>query len=124
MNRRRVLRTPAAADYVGLAVSTVEKMRLTGSGPRFVRLGERAVGYLEEDLDQWLEMRQCLSTSGPVAHSQRGGGARTFGALAETGQGVATGVDRVPDLGSARGHGRCFRSTGEAGSERFSSAKA
>jgi hypothetical protein len=28
-----VMRTPAAADYLGLAQSTLNKMRLTGDGP-------------------------------------------------------------------------------------------
>jgi len=30
----RRLRTPAAADYLGYAESTLEKKRLTGDGPR------------------------------------------------------------------------------------------
>jgi predicted DNA-binding transcriptional regulator AlpA len=38
----RVLRTPDAATYLGLTASTLEKMRLSGGGPRFVRLGTRA----------------------------------------------------------------------------------
>jgi hypothetical protein len=32
---RRRVRTPDAARYVGLAKRTLEKMRLTGDGPRF-----------------------------------------------------------------------------------------
>ena len=59
----RVLRTPEAAKYLGLAVSTLEKFRLTGDGPRFVRIGVRAVGYLVEDLDSWLRARVRRSTS-------------------------------------------------------------
>jgi len=56
---RRILRTPAAADYVGLSASTLEKLRLTGDGPRFVRLGGRAVGYDIRELDNWIdEQRQ------------------------------------------------------------------
>lgn len=56
--RRRILRTPEAAEYLGLAASTVEKMRLTGDGPRFVRLGGRAIGYDIADLDAWLDGRR------------------------------------------------------------------
>jgi predicted DNA-binding transcriptional regulator AlpA len=61
--RGRVLRTPAAAEYIGLAVSTLEKFRLTGAGPSFVRIGVRAVGYRIEDLDAWLAERVRRSTS-------------------------------------------------------------
>jgi predicted DNA-binding transcriptional regulator AlpA len=32
---KRVLRTPEAAEYVGLSASTLEKLRLTGNGPAF-----------------------------------------------------------------------------------------
>jgi predicted DNA-binding transcriptional regulator AlpA len=60
---RRVLRTPAAAVYVGLGIPTLEKLRLTGGGPAFVRLGVRAVGYDVEDLDRWIEQRKRTSTS-------------------------------------------------------------
>jgi predicted DNA-binding transcriptional regulator AlpA len=59
----RVLRTPEAAKYLGLAVSTLEKFRLTGEGPQFVRIGVRAVGYLTDDLEGWLRKRVRSSTS-------------------------------------------------------------
>ena len=60
---RRILRTPAAAEYVGLAESTMEKKRLTGDGPEFVRLGPRAVGYSQDALDAWLDAQRVKSTS-------------------------------------------------------------
>jgi predicted DNA-binding transcriptional regulator AlpA len=59
----RVLRTPDAALYVGLTASTLEKMRLTGVGPRFVRLGTRAVGYAMGDLDAFIDQGRRSSTS-------------------------------------------------------------
>lgn len=54
MARRQVLRTPEAAEYVGLSASSLEKMRPVGTGPRFVRLTDRAIGYDIRDLDEWL----------------------------------------------------------------------
>ncbi len=57
------MRTPEAAKYVALAESTLTKMRLTGDGPRFVKLGPRAVGYRRADLDSWLEAGVRRSTS-------------------------------------------------------------
>ncbi|MCP3994916.1 MAG: AlpA family phage regulatory protein [bacterium] len=55
---KRILRTPSAAEYVGLSASTLEKKRLTGDGPRFVRLGGRAIGYDVRDLDAWLDQQR------------------------------------------------------------------
>ena len=52
---RRILRTPEAASYCGVSPSTLEKRRLTGDGPSFVRLGKRCVGYRVEDLDAWID---------------------------------------------------------------------
>jgi hypothetical protein len=48
---------------VGLAESTLEKKRLDGTGPRFVRLGSRAVGYTIEDLDAYINAGRRASTS-------------------------------------------------------------
>jgi predicted DNA-binding transcriptional regulator AlpA len=59
----KILRTPAAAEFLGLAASTLEKLRLTGDGPPFIRLGARAVGYDVADLCDWLGSRRCNSTS-------------------------------------------------------------
>jgi predicted DNA-binding transcriptional regulator AlpA len=62
----RRLRTPAAADYLGYAESTLEKKRLTGDGPPFIRLG-RVIVYDTRDLDSWLAERRARSTSEPTA---------------------------------------------------------
>jgi predicted DNA-binding transcriptional regulator AlpA len=56
------LDTFAAAEKTGLAASTLRKLRLTGEGPRFLKLG-RAVRYRESDLEDWLEQRAVQSTS-------------------------------------------------------------
>jgi predicted DNA-binding transcriptional regulator AlpA len=56
--------TDQAATYVGLGRSTLEKMRCTGDGPKFIRLGPRRVAYRQRDLDEWLDSRpRCTSTS-------------------------------------------------------------
>jgi excisionase family DNA binding protein len=57
------LRTPEAAKYVALSQSTLTKMRLSGEGPAFVKVGPRAVAYRRSDLDAWLEARVRRSTS-------------------------------------------------------------
>jgi predicted DNA-binding transcriptional regulator AlpA len=56
------LRTRAAADYLGYSESTLEKKRVTGEGPPFIRLG-RSIVYDTRDLDKWLAARRATSTS-------------------------------------------------------------
>jgi hypothetical protein len=58
----RVLNTSAAAAYCGSAKSTLEKRRLTGGGPPFIKLGRRVV-YDPTDLDSWLASNRRTSTS-------------------------------------------------------------
>lgn len=56
------LSTREAAFYLGLSYRTLEKMRLTGDGPRFRKHG-RYVRYHIADLDAWSEGRRKNSTS-------------------------------------------------------------
>ena len=57
-------RTSDAAAYCGCSKSTLEKLRCTGGGPAFIKLG-RTVVYDTADLDAWLASRRRLSTSDP-----------------------------------------------------------
>lgn len=57
MESRRLLRTAEAARVLGLSRSWLEKLRLTGDGPPFVRIGTRAVAYWSDDLLRWAEAR-------------------------------------------------------------------
>jgi hypothetical protein len=57
------LTTKEAAHYLCLSARTLEKMRLTGNGPRFRKHG-RYVRYHINDLDIWSEGRRHASTSG------------------------------------------------------------
>lgn len=67
MSNQRILRTPGAAAYIGLAESTLEKMRVNGEGPRFIRLGKKAVGYDRQDLDAWLDHQRDGDPEDPKA---------------------------------------------------------
>jgi predicted DNA-binding transcriptional regulator AlpA len=58
--------TEGASKHIGLAVSTLEKLRVTGGGPRFVKLG-RAVRYRVSDLEDYVAERVISSTSQRVA---------------------------------------------------------
>jgi predicted DNA-binding transcriptional regulator AlpA len=71
---KRVLRTPEAAEYVGLSASTLEKLRLTGNGPVFQKAGPKIVVYFPEELERWLNANRRISTSvleSPIASRGR-----------------------------------------------------
>ena len=59
--------TEQASAYTGLASATLEKLRCTGGGPRFVRYGRKAVRYLRADLDDFMAARTVGSTSEQMA---------------------------------------------------------
>ncbi|UYC12859.1 helix-turn-helix domain-containing protein [Xanthomonas sp. CFBP 8445] len=48
------LKGPDAARHLGISVSTLEKMRVEGRGPRYVKIGGR-VFYRRADLDAYIE---------------------------------------------------------------------
>jgi excisionase family DNA binding protein len=60
------MNTSEAASYLRLAKPTLEKLRLTGKGPRFLKLG-RAVRYERKSLNDWIAARSVASTSEQVA---------------------------------------------------------
>jgi predicted DNA-binding transcriptional regulator AlpA len=51
-----------AADWLGLSTSTLAKLRLTGNGPAYSKLGRRVV-YRIDDLDEWIRAHRHKSTS-------------------------------------------------------------
>ncbi|NNE56600.1 MAG: helix-turn-helix domain-containing protein [Hellea sp.] len=51
-----------AADYLGLAVSTLNKWRCYGDGPVFIKMG-RSVRYRLEDLNDYVTCNKTESTS-------------------------------------------------------------
>ncbi|MBW7836529.1 MAG: helix-turn-helix domain-containing protein [Sphingomonadales bacterium] len=58
------LTTIEAANYLRLSPRTLEKMRVTGEGPQFRKLGRRVL-YTKGDLDAWAEAQTRKSTSDP-----------------------------------------------------------
>jgi predicted DNA-binding transcriptional regulator AlpA len=59
------LDTPSASKHCGISESTLEKWRVAGSGPPFLKLG-RLVRYSRSDLDNWMSSRRVHSTSEAV----------------------------------------------------------
>ncbi|MDT4861918.1 Prophage CP4-57 regulatory protein (AlpA) [compost metagenome] len=65
--RRRLLRYPEVVDRVGLCKRSIEEMVLVGDFVQPVKIGVRAVGFVEEEVDAWIDERitvrdQALAT--------------------------------------------------------------
>ncbi len=58
----QLLQTQRVAELTGLSVRTLEKKRLDGGGPRFVKLG-RSVRYELADVEEWIRQSRRTSTS-------------------------------------------------------------
>ena len=54
---RRYLDTRQAAAYLGLSPSTLNRMRVTGDGPPYSKVGRRVI-YDAGDLDRWVGVRK------------------------------------------------------------------
>lgn len=52
-----------AARYLGLERQYLTRLRMTGGGPRYGKIGHRLVVYRLEDLDAWLASKTRASTS-------------------------------------------------------------
>jgi predicted DNA-binding transcriptional regulator AlpA len=52
-----IVRPPEAASLLSVSLSLLKKWRIGGGGPKFVRLGGRAIGYRRADLSEWIERR-------------------------------------------------------------------
>jgi predicted DNA-binding transcriptional regulator AlpA len=67
----RLLDQREAAQILSVSVRTLERHRVTGTGPRFCRLG-RLIRYRERDLEEFVGRSLRTSTSGmPDAMSER-----------------------------------------------------
>ena len=58
-----LLRQREAAALCALSERTMERLRTSGLGPRFTRLGRKAIRYRLADLETWIASRVVQSTS-------------------------------------------------------------
>ena len=62
----RLIRRKELEDRIGLARSTIYRMINEGMFPRPVRIGRRAVAWLESDIERWIAARPAAD---PTEHS-------------------------------------------------------
>ena len=75
---RKILRLPAVQAKVPYSTSTIYELMAEGKFPKPIPLGARAVGWIEEEIDRYIEERiaerdQC---SNKAQVELRGGGNR------------------------------------------------
>ncbi|MGR5410920.1 helix-turn-helix transcriptional regulator [Vibrio sp. PNB22_8_1] len=61
---QRIIRLPEVKEKTGLSRSTIYLRMSKGSFPQSISLGERAIGWLEADIEQWLDA--CVAASKAV----------------------------------------------------------
>ncbi|HCE2446401.1 TPA: AlpA family transcriptional regulator [Vibrio parahaemolyticus] len=62
----KIIRLPEVVEITGLSRSTIYLRMSKGDFPQSISLGERAVGWLESDVEGWLEA--CVVASREVGN--------------------------------------------------------
>lgn len=58
LNDLRVLTAASASKLLTISIPVMERWRREGTGPRFIRLSARRVGYRIADLRAWMAERE------------------------------------------------------------------
>lgn len=58
---KKFIRLPEVKNKTGLSRSSIYLRMSNGVFPQSISLGSRAIGWLESDINEWLE--QCIETS-------------------------------------------------------------
>jgi hypothetical protein len=66
VSSKRLLTVVETAAYLSLSASTLNRLRVSGGGPRYAKLAGKVL-YNVRDLDQWIEDSKRGSTSERVA---------------------------------------------------------
>lgn len=59
---KRVLRRPEVENVTGLSRSTIYARMEQGTFPQAIPLGGRLVGWLESDINNWIDQRVTTAT--------------------------------------------------------------
>lgn len=68
----KLLSEVEVAELTGLGCKTLQRKRIEGGGPVFVRLGRRVM-YRRADVQAWIAANTFASTSAETVAAQRGG---------------------------------------------------
>ena len=62
---KRIIRLPEVKEKTGLSRSTIYLRMSQGRFPKSISLGERAIGWVEQDINQWLD--DCINSDATVS---------------------------------------------------------
>ncbi len=57
----KILRKPRVIEKVGVSGPTIWRLERDGKFPKRIQISPGAVGWLEEDIDEWIESREVAS---------------------------------------------------------------
>ena len=60
---KTISRLPEVLQSTGLSRSTIYLRMSKGDFPQSISLGGRAIGWIQEEVNQWIEERICASRS-------------------------------------------------------------
>ncbi|MCE9508327.1 MAG: AlpA family transcriptional regulator [Alphaproteobacteria bacterium] len=72
----RILRLAEVMEIVGLSRSTIYAWIAEGTFPRYVRLGNRSVGWLKSEIDQFIQKCAEATRKHKEAANAKEGGAK------------------------------------------------
>lgn len=58
----RLLNPRQLSERLGVSLSVLANWRCKGFGPPYVKIGRRYVGYLDRDVEAWIESRVVTNT--------------------------------------------------------------
>lgn len=66
----RVIRLPEVIKKTGLGRTSLYKMSTAGEFPASISLGGKAMGWIEAEIDKWIEDRMAARHKAPVASTE------------------------------------------------------
>ena len=57
LGRKRIIRKPELLNIIGLSDPTIWRMEKNGDFPKRLRLGGNSCGWLEAEVNEWIEER-------------------------------------------------------------------
>ena len=57
MTEKRIMRLPAVIHATGMSRSSIYSYARTKKFPKQIRIGDRAVGWLESEIQKWVKQR-------------------------------------------------------------------
>ncbi|EHO2015382.1 AlpA family transcriptional regulator [Escherichia coli] len=63
MNKNRFIKIESVLERCAISRATLYRLIKQGDFPRQVHLSQRAVGWLESDVDEWIDSRRRSATA-------------------------------------------------------------